>query len=468
MESNENNYGLINDRPAAYTYGSQTGKTSPFADSPYETPFTTQPINTQIPPKKKDTSKAWKPIIAAGVAAAVLVGSCAVSSLITGSHYRRQMNLMRQAVDDKFAVLEEQIRAMPSSDQVSNLPKPAEGMAPGQVYSENAKTVVSIVSHSEEVDENGQVIQMESSGSGFIMSADGYVVTNFHVIDGTEGILVKMFDGQQHDAEVVGFDADNDIALLKLDAQDLPYAQIGSSDELAVGDQVIVIGHPLGNQSATLTVGYVSAKDQVIHTDGSSINMIQTDAAINSGNSGGPLFDTTGRVIGITTAKFSGYSSSGASIEGIGYAIPIDDVAAMLEDLREYGHVQSPYLGVQVREVETIAQSYGLPAGAFVEKTMEGMAADKAGIQAQDIIVNVGGHDVKSVSDLTRVLRKFAAGDTVVATVWRGGETVYISVTLEEKPTDSQYNGSRPMPENGDPREWYEYLKPFFEEEAKE
>ncbi len=461
MEQHENDYGVMNQSAPEPTYTGRPVKKSPFADSPYETPFTTPPVQFQTPPEKhKSGGKAWKPVVAAVAAVVVLVAGCSVSSIATGSHYRRQMRLMRQAVDDKLTVLEAQLADLPSEGQTAQ-PKPIGVMTPGQVYSENAKSVVCILSLSRDVDENGQSVRVENSGSGFIMTADGYVVTNYHVIEATEGVTVKTFDGQKFDAEVVGYDAANDIALLKLEVTDLPYAEIGSSDQLAVGDQVVAIGHPLGNQSATLTVGYVSAKDQVIHTDGSSINMIQTDAAINSGNSGGPLFNTAGQVIGITTAKFSGYSSSGASIEGVGYAIPIDDVAAMLQDLKDFGRVKSAYLGVLVREVDAHVQSYGLPAGAFVEKPMKGLAADKTGIKAQDIIVNVGGHDVKSVSDLTRVLRKFAAGDTVVATVWRGGEYVYISVTLEDKPEEK--TDRLPMPQEGNPQEWFDYLEPFFE-----
>ncbi len=465
MEQNERDFGGMNPTPVEYTYGSQTGKRSPFADSPYDTPFTV-PQPQQAPQDRSQSKKRWVPVVAVVSAVVILVGGCSVTSFLTGSHYRRQMQLMQQAVEEKISVLEAQL-AHSSDQNISSLPQQTEGMTPGQVYSQNARTVVAVFSRSSQYDENGQMVQMESSGSGFIMSADGYVVTNHHVIDATEGVLVKTYDGQEYDAEVIGSDAANDIALLKIDGTDLPFAQIGSSDQLAVGDQVIAVGHPLGNKSATLTVGYVSAKDQNVHTDGSSINMIQTDAAINSGNSGGPLFNTLGQVVGITTAKYSGYSSSGASIEGIGYAIPIDDVVLMLQDLKDLGYVKSAYLGVMVKDVDPAAQSYGLPAGAFVESATSGFAADRAGIEAKDIIVEVGGYDVTSVADLTRALRKFGAGETVVVTVWRGSENVYISVTLDEKPDEKSQPNGLPMPAEGNVDEWFEYLKPFFEDQYK-
>ena len=164
------------------------------------------------------------------------------------------------------------------------------------------------------------------------------------------------------------------------------------------------------------------------------MNMIQTDVAINSGNSGGPLFNMKGEVVGITTAKFSGNSSSGASIEGIGFAIPMDDVTGMIEDLQKFGYVTGAYLGVMVLDVDTTAQYYGLPAGAFVESVSAGGAAERGGIQAQDIITEVGGYPVNSVSDLTRVLRKFAAGEAVSVEIYRAGQTRTLTVTLDEKP----------------------------------
>jgi serine protease Do len=173
----------------------------------------------------------------------------------------------------------------------------------------------------------------------------------------------------------------------------------------------------------------------MITTDGTQINMLQTDAAINPGNSGGPLFNMKGEVIGITTAKYSGMTGSGATIEGIGFAIPIDDVIGMLEDLRLYGYIKGAYLGVSVSDVdETVSELYGLPEGVLVHNVFIGGAAQKGGIKAKDIITNLGGHDIKNMNDLTRALRHFDAGQTITVTAYRNGNEVQLSLTLDEKP----------------------------------
>ena len=216
----------------------------------------------------------------------------------------------------------------------------------------------------------------------------------------------------------------------------MPHVTLGSSASVVVGDQVAAIGNPLGTLTSTMTVGYVSAKDRVVATDGSAINMLQTDAAINSGNSGGPLFNMKGEVIGITTAKYSGTSSSGATIEGIGFAIPIDDIQGILGDLQNQGYVSSAYLGITVEDVPETAQSFGLPAGAFIRETVEGYCAQKAGLQPNDIIVKLGEHKIGSTNELLLALRKFQPGETTVITVYRSGVEMDFDITLDEKPQE--------------------------------
>jgi serine protease Do len=192
--------------------------------------------------------------------------------------------------------------------------------------------------------------------------------------------------------------------------------------------------------------------------------MIQTDAAINPGNSGGPLFNMKGEVVGITTAKYSGESSSGATIEGIGFAIPIDDVYDLIEDLINDGYVSSAYLGVMVSEMNPeAAEYYGYPVGAYVSEVTPGYCAEAAGLQAEDIIIALGTHKVKGLSDLTRILRNMEPGETTTITVWRDGEEVVLEITLDEKPLDVETpSPSGEMPEDGSYEEWYEYFKPFF------
>jgi serine protease Do len=175
-----------------------------------------------------------------------------------------------------------------------------------------------------------------------------------------------------------------------------------------------------------------------VNTDGTVINMIQTDAAINSGNSGGPLFNMKGQVVGITTAKYSGASPSGASIEGIGFAIPLSDVQEEIQELIEYGYIKSAYLGVLVQNMDpSVADIYGLPVGAYVAGVEDGFCAKKAGIREKDIIVAVGEEPVETINDLTRALRKYEPGDTVVIEIYRAGQMLEISVTLDERPASA-------------------------------
>ena len=311
---------------------------------------------------------------------------------------------------------------------------PDGGMTPGQVY---AKTVDSVVAVTNEIvlNSGSQVATATSSGTGFILTEDGYIVTNYHVVENATKLTVTTHDGTEYAAQVCGYDATHDLAVLKIEATGLQAAVIGSSDDLIVGDQVAVIGNPLGDLTATLTVGYVSAKDRIITTDGSQINMLQTDASVNSGNSGGPIFNMKGEVVGIITAKYSGTTTSGASIEGIGFAIPIDDVLRKISDLKDYGYITGAYLGVLVQDMDQdVAEYYGLPLGVYVKSVTAGYCAEKAGLQAKDIIVGLGGSVISNMNDLTRVLQEYQGGDATTITVWRSGIQLELEIVLDEKP----------------------------------
>ena len=277
-------------------------------------------------------------------------------------------------------------------------------------------------------------------GSGVIISKDGYVVTNNHVVEGATSVTVKLYNGDEYDAEIVGTDEMNDVALLKIDATGLQAVTIGDSDQIEVGEEVIAIGNPLGELTFTMTAGVVSALDREINTDGKPINMLQTDVAINSGNSGGPLFDMNGNVIGITSAKYSGSTSSGASIEGISFAIPINDALRVIYDLQQYGRVTGrAYLGVTVRDLDgTTASTYGLPTGPMIQSVEAGGCAEKAGLQQGDIIIGFNGSEIASYTDLVAALNKLKAGDTATITVFRAGAQVEASITLDERPTDDE------------------------------
>ena len=421
-------------------------------------PMSTSKPSFEQPPKK--SRKGMKTAVSAILVTALVAGSCGATYGVVNSKFEKQAEADAAAI----AQLQRKVDSLrvTSADPVSYVMEEG-AMTPKSIYQAYASSVVGISSTVSATSFGGQIRQGTSTGSGFILTEDGYVVTNYHVIEGATSVKVVMDNKEEYTAEVIGYDALNDIAVLKIDAKDLPAVKLGSSDELSIGDMVVAIGNPLGSLTATLTVGYVSGKDRQISTDSSSaINMIQTDAAINSGNSGGPLFNMYGEVVGITSAKYSGTTSSGASIEGISFAIPIDDVMSIIGDLRDFGYVTGAYLGVTVRDTDASAASlYGLPTGAYVETVVDGGSADQAGIQPKDIIIKLGDYDVSTVSELTRTLRRFKAGDKTAVTVIRSGERITLDITLDERPKD--LNATPPatepvMPDNGSYDEWYKYF----------
>ena len=400
------------------------------ADESYRPPYYQMPPRPAeepwAPKKKKKTGKIIGRVLCALLALAVLVGGCTLSSFLTARSWQNYYNallpgLVEQAVNDAMADV--QVPTAPGN--TTNVTVTVDGVSASEIYEKNVNSVVAVTC---EMNTGG------SAGTGFIISEDGYIVTNHHVIEDAVAVYVNMADGNQYKCQVVGSDATNDIAVLKAEVTGLTPVTIGKSSEVKVGDPVVAIGNALGELSFSLTGGYISGTDREITTDGTMINMLQTDVAINSGNSGGPLFNARGEVIGITTAKYSGTSSSGASIEGIGFAIPIDDVIGMIGDLKDYGFITGAYLGVSVSDVNPEAQAYGVPAGAYVHETVEGFCAAKAGMQAGDIIIWVEDHQISGLNSLTKVLRNYKAGDTVVVTVWREGRNVRLTLTLDEKP----------------------------------
>ena len=406
---------------------------SPFADSIYESAYEVQPEKPKC--KKRPTS--GKRITAVLLVIAILALSCGATAVGVSAYWNHKMKVFSKVVDNKLATLQNQIGAgnAPSGDAVA----PIINGTPGQVYERNVQAVVAISNQSLKTNLFGQVTETPSSGSGFIVSEDGYVVTNYHVVAGATTLKVITWDSVEHKATLVGGDSANDFAVLKIEGEGFPCVELGDSDALVVGDQVAAIGNPLGELTSTLTVGYVSATDRAVNTDGTYINMLQTDAAINSGNSGGPLFNMAGEVIGITTAKYSGTSNSGASIEGVGFAIPINDVADRVTDLMELGYISGAYLGVMVQDVNAeAAEMYGFPLGAYVVEVTEGTCAAKAGLQAKDIIINLGGHNVSSMSQLTRILRQMDPGEQTTISVYRSGQEIHMEITLDEKPRETQ------------------------------
>ena len=398
-------------------------------------------------PKVRKERKGLRRAISVLLVLALVIGSCGATAALMNHQFKKEMQTLTQEMNDKIAAIQKNAgQGTTQSPVASGRPlSSGEYLTPGQVYERNVNAVVAITVEVESRDNYGRTATGLASGTGFIISQDGYVVTNYHVIEGGTNVTITTHSDEEYTAKIVGYEANNDLALLKMEGDNFPYVTLGSSANLMVGDQVVAIGNVLSTFASSLTVGYVSGVDRVVDTEGVAMNMIQTDVAINSGNSGGPLFNMKGEVVGITTAKFSGNSSSGASIEGIGFAIPIDDVTGMIEDLKSFGYVTGAYLGVMVMDVESSAQYYGIPAGAYVESVTEGGAAHRAGIQAKDIITEVGSYAVTSVSDLTRVLRKFAAGETVSVKVYRAGNMKTITVELDEKPREEIVEQTQPQ-----------------------
>ena len=452
--------------PYAYSYEPQLAE-PPVMPQPAESYGSYSYNYTQAPASEPKPTESKKKngkgaLIAISIIAGVMLLMNAVLLLTNASlnsSINEQIN-RNNTLSNQMAAMQAQLNRIEENSQNATIVTPGQAatdstwMTPQQVYAQNVRAVVAVASEGVTTNIYGQISKTASTGSGFIISADGYVVTNYHVIEGGSQFSVITYDEVEHKATVIGFDKTNDVALLKLEGTDFHYVTIGDSDAMLVGDQVMAIGNPLGELTSTLTVGYISAKDRMVSTDGTAINMMQTDAAINSGNSGGPLFNAKGEVIGINTAKYSGTSSSGATIEGIGFAIPMADVIGIIEDLQNKGYVSSAYLGVMVREVESSAQSYGLPAGVYVEEVTPGYCAEKAGLQAQDIIIGLGEYEVDSMSALTRALRRYEAGTTTTITVYRSGQELTMEITLDEKPVEQQTVTTEPeqqetTPNNG-------------------
>lgn len=311
-------------------------------------------------------------------------------------------------------------------------------MTPAQVYAANVNSTVGITTA---VTTNfwGYQTTSAASGSGFILSDDGYILTNHHVIEDSSSISVALYDGTDYDAELIGYDASNDIAVLKVDAEGLVPVVLGDSENLNVGDSVVAIGNPLGELTFSLTQGVISAMDrQVTLSTGSTMTLLQTDCSINSGNSGGPLFNLYGEVIGITNAKYSNNgSASEASIENIGFAIPLNDVMVIVESIIEKGYIAKPYIGVSVMDVSQETQSYGLPEGAAVKAVVEDSPCEKAGLQVNDIIVAVNSQKITGSGDLISIVSKANPGDTLELSVYRQGTTVTLSLEVGEQIQDA-------------------------------
>ena len=315
-------------------------------------------------------------------------------------------------------------------------------MSAAEVYASNVGSTVGITTS---ITTNfwGYTTTSAASGSGFIISEDGYILTNHHVIEDSNAITVATFDGDTYEAKLIGYDESNDIAVLKVEAEDLVPVILGDSDNMNVGDTVVAIGNPLGELTFSLTSGAVSAMNREVTLSSTvTMDLIQTDCAINSGNSGGALFNLYGEVVGITNAKYS--SSSGeTSIDNIGFAIPINDIMPIVESIIEKGYISKPYIGVSVYDVSAEAQLYGIPVGAAVQSVTEGSPAQAAGLQPNDVITAVNGREITGSSDLVSAVGECRVGDELTLTVYRKGAYVELKLTVAEQKSSAMGQASQ-------------------------
>ena len=364
---------------------------------------------------------------------AKVVALCLVCALVGGIAGGAGVAAATGALGGGSTTIYEATR-QPTVVNVANVTGQEQLTAP-EIYAAYVGSTVGITTEIVTTNVWGQPVSAAAAGSGFVITEDGYILTNYHVIDGASSIQVSFIDGTTYDATLVGGEEENDIAVLKIEATGLTPVLIGDSDNVRVGESVVAIGNPLGELTFSMTQGIISARDRSITMEnGNVMNMLQTDVAINSGNSGGPLFDMYGQVIGITSAKLSSSSSSEATIEGLGFAIPINDVKDMVTDIMENGYVTGkPYMGITVSTVpESISERYGMSQGALVESVDSSSCAASAGLQEGDIITAIDGQTVISSAELVEAKKNYSAGDTVTLQVERNGETLSLELTFDE------------------------------------
>lgn len=302
-----------------------------------------------------------------------------------------------------------------------------------QIVDKNENAVVEIMISGTQQNMWGQMQLVQGAGSGVIVREDGYIATNYHVIQGANKVEVTLHNGDAYSARIIGSDPSNDIAVIKIDAKDLTTATIGDSSTVDVGDLAVAIGNPLGQLGGTATTGIISALDRTLDVEGTTLTLMQTDAAINGGNSGGGLFNSKGELIGIVESK-----ASAVGVEGLAFALPINSVAPIINDFIENGGStqaaeSTPAVGVVISDVsEENAQYYGLESAGVYIAQVTGENAIKAGFQAEDRIVSFNGNEIKDSNEFITLVRKCKVGDTVTIVVSRKGQQIEIKTVLEE------------------------------------
>lgn len=395
---------------------------TPWDDGEYNTGYTT-------PPKSHRTF-----IALLLIAVIILIG---LSTLLGVSNLRLFQQLNQQkaepticystaesVVDSEFVPIDVE-RITNESIGFPALAEQEDTLTLREIYIKCSPSVVSITSESR---------SGNSSGSGVIFSEDGYVVTNYHVIENGESYTVLLADERSQPARLVGSDPTSDLAVLQVNATDLTPAEFGDSDDVYVGDNVVAIGDPLGVEfRGTMTNGIVSAINRNVNVNGRTMNLIQTNAALNSGNSGGPLINSCGQVIGINTIKIGAFTDS-AGVEGLGFAIPSAVVKDIVSQILDQGYVSGrPFLGITGERLSVFYQRYyRLPAGLYVTAVAEGSSAADVGIVPGDILLSIDGTNIRTQNELDTALYNYAAGDQMDIVIYRSGYTMQATLTLAE------------------------------------
>lgn len=376
------------------------------------------------PPKAKKPKKQRKPISRGGIAIALavtMVFSCGLG--FGGGYFANKVNTSTSGSLNITKTSNSGTTTTASSTSTAN--------STSEIVKKTADSVVEISTESVVTGSFAQQYVQQGAGSGVIISQDGYILTNNHVINGANSVKVRLRDGTEYDATIIGSDSDNDIALLKVSATGLSPATFGDSNSLAVGDYVVAIGNPLGELGGTVTDGIISALARKVTIEDTQMTLLQTNAQVNPGNSGGGLFNANGELVGIVNAK-----QSATEVEGIAFAIPINNVLDILSDLKEYGYVTGKVdLGIDFTDItsDETAFYYGVnQTGCYVLSVDSGSNAEKAGVTRGDLVTKVNDTDVSSSSDITAALEKAEVGDTVTFTVSRRGTSKTISFVLEE------------------------------------
>ncbi len=383
--------------------------------------------------------KSHRAVIALLLVAVIFLGGIATGMSVLNVKLFRELHKKEDALTVAYAVQSTQPEATQATEALPDAPEGAtldlqeipgreaeEGLSLQQIYEQNIPSVVSITAVG---------TRTTAIGTGVVLSEKGYLVTNYHVIEGAQSLTVKLTDERELTAKVVGSDPVSDLAVLYVAAGDLVPAQFGDSDNLRVGDTVVAIGDPLGVElRGTMTDGIISAISRDVQVDGRSMNLIQTNAALNSGNSGGPLINSFGQVIGINTMKIGTFTDS-TGVEGLGFAIPSATVREVVNQLITQGYVSGrPWLGIQGESFSSYYRRfYQLPQGVYITEVEAGSPAQTAGLMRGDIITRADDSPVSDMETLNSLLYTHSAGDTMLLTVYRGGHQGNVEITLTEK-----------------------------------